>query len=97
MTNRGVCAYLSAVSKWPQSLSGTSRAGTISEGYKHTSVYVTTDGVSCNLLRLILQARERGPVLRTSVDLWKSPAAAQFSQKTAPATRVCVGGTHEQI
>ena len=66
-------------------------------GYQHTSVCAATDGVAAGVLLDLLEGlRAVFPVrsLRMAVE---NPDGATRFEKTAPATRVCVGGTHEQI
>ena len=66
-------------------------------GYSHTSVCVCTDGVAAGVLQGLLEG-SRGvfPVrsLRMAVE---NGRRRDILQKTAPATRGSVGGTHGQI
>jgi hypothetical protein len=87
-----LCKY-AQVTKWHQSLSGTSRAGTFSEGHGHTSVYVPCPGGFFDLLEGV-RAVFRVKSLRLSVEKWR---AARLFAKNGAHHWVSVGGTHEQV
>jgi hypothetical protein len=91
MTNRGVCAYLSAVTKWSQSLSRTSGASTFSEGYKHTSVYVTSPAVAAGVRLGLLEGKEGVHSVKSLRLTVENPGGARRFAKTAPAAG-CPGG-----
>lgn len=66
-------------------------------GYSHTSVCVATDGVAAGVLLDLLEGLRAVVPVRSLRMAVENPDGATRFEKTAPATRVCVGGTHGQI
>ena len=66
-------------------------------GYSHTSVYVTTDGVAAGVLLDLLEGSMAVFPVRSLRMAVENGRRRDILQKTAPATRGSVGGTHGQI
>jgi len=66
-------------------------------GYSHTSVCVSTDGVAAGVLIDPLEGSMAVFPVRSLRMAVENGRRRDILQKTAPATRGSVGGTHEQI